>query len=557
MRGLLVLLMAVGALLLVSMMYVTASMGGSHNQTDLLIEQMGRLYGSQRRIEKELQSISSKLDELTHHPLDYPTAAAALGTPAGKQADVLVDNGRVSVHAQPQNCPNRRPFHALLTAQSSPYQQWQARIMYFHWKKQAAAAGPCGEMGGFTRLCATEGGKPDGLENEIPTVFTKQLSQEIIASHFHFGVLNRPESVRQLFESKELMSHITSDYVLVLETDHVLMQPIPNLATETMPAAYDFGYMHAHVGQNRIIRKYWPEGDASQLDPVGPSPLLIHVDQLRKITPRWLDFSMGLRSNDDAESVIQGWVQEMWGYSIAAASLGIKHKVVKSFQVEYGSLTPHVPEEFTNLAYIFHYTYGIEYTMEGKPQGINQIGEWSLDKRHYGNDHPPRNLQLPPKGANAAAFWLTKAWNEASAGIANWPDSHSMGTIGWRRNKPSTAEVAASPLASRVSGTRWTWGGVDGFEFRPGGELVTPWGNGVWGIVAKSDSANTPSDARAAQISACTDCLFADFANANHNLRFSWDQTPPTFKSVRVGDLETVMGTWLSGGSEAGASKLF
>jgi hypothetical protein len=79
------------------------------------------------------------------------------------------------------------------------------------------------------------------------------------------------------------MAKITSEYVLILETDHVLMQPIPNLASETQPAAYEFGYMHAHSGQNRIIRKYWPEGDASRLDPVGPSPLLIHTAQLRKV----------------------------------------------------------------------------------------------------------------------------------------------------------------------------------------------------------------------------------------------------------------------------------
>jgi len=64
-------------------------------------------------------------------------------------------------------------------------------------------------------------------------------------------VLNRPESFRQLFASEELLSAITSDYVLILETDHVLMQPIPNLASETKPAAYDFGYMH--VRQSHIL----------------------------------------------------------------------------------------------------------------------------------------------------------------------------------------------------------------------------------------------------------------------------------------------------------------
>ena len=121
---------------------------------------------------------------------------------------------------------------------------------------------------------------------------------------------------------------------MILETDHVLMQPIPNLATESTPAAFVFGYMHAHSGQNAIIKKYWPEGDASQLDPVGPSPLQIHIDTLATFNQRWLDFSMGLRSNGDAERVMQGWVQEMWGYSIAAASVGIKHRLVRDFQVE-------------------------------------------------------------------------------------------------------------------------------------------------------------------------------------------------------------------------------
>ena len=41
---------------------------------------------------------------------------------------------------------------------------------------------------------------------------------------------------------------------------------------------------------------------------------------------------LGLRSNGDAEKVIQGWVQEMWGYSIAAASHGIVHSVHRDFQ---------------------------------------------------------------------------------------------------------------------------------------------------------------------------------------------------------------------------------
>ena len=82
------------------------------------------------------------------------------------------------------------------------YQQWQARIAYHHWKKQAAAGGKCTDMVAFHRLCATKGGEPDGLEKEIPTIFTVQLSDEVISSHFGFGVLNRPNSVKQLLTSQ-------------------------------------------------------------------------------------------------------------------------------------------------------------------------------------------------------------------------------------------------------------------------------------------------------------------------------------------------------------------
>ena len=124
--------------------------------------------------------------------------------------------------------------------------------MYFHWQKQKAKQGRCGEMGGFTRLCATKGGQPDGLEREIPSLFTTQLPDEVLAKHFHFGVLNRPHSIKTLLETPRMLEQITSKFVLILETDHVLMKPIPNLATETTPAAFDgFAVRFASVSRIR------------------------------------------------------------------------------------------------------------------------------------------------------------------------------------------------------------------------------------------------------------------------------------------------------------------
>jgi len=431
----------------------SASSAGLERSIASLVQQ-------QRRVETRLEALASGLAKLKLPPRSRPPQVEAT-QPALTEAGVAAEAAEVTAPvvqaeaaAEPADaeCPERHPFHALLTAQSSYYQQWQARIMYHHWLKQRALQGRCGDMGGFTRLCATKGGKPDGLEGEIPSLFVPQLPDEVIAAHFHFGVLNRPHSVKLLLESPEMLRQITSRFVLILETDHVLMRPIPNLATPSTPAAFVFGYMHGHASQDAIVRRYWPEGSGAQLDPVGPSPLLIHLDQLRALTPRWLNFSFGLRSNSDAERVMQGWVQEMWGYSIAAASVGIKHRLVRDFQVEHGS-NARPAEDFDQHSYIFHYTYGIEYTMAGRPQGVNQIGEWSLDKRHYGGDYPPRNLQPPPTGANAAARWLLGAWNEASAAIPTWPVSKSMGTVGWRRNRISAAELAASAAARAAQAT--------------------------------------------------------------------------------------------------------
>ena len=109
-------------------------------------------------------------------------------------------------------CPaGRRPYHTLLTAQGSVYNQWQARIMYHHWQKQRAADGPCTEMSNFTRLCPSPRGEPDGVEKYIPTIYVEQLTTEVLAKYGHFGVLNRPHSVMEFFKNPALRARITEE----------------------------------------------------------------------------------------------------------------------------------------------------------------------------------------------------------------------------------------------------------------------------------------------------------------------------------------------------------
>jgi hypothetical protein len=90
-------------------------------------------------------------------------------------------------------CPaGRRPYHTILTAQNSLYQQWQTKIFYYHFRRVQREGGRCGEMTGFTRLLA---GREDELVQVIPTVVIKELGFDKTRG---FPVINRPWTLMQV-----------------------------------------------------------------------------------------------------------------------------------------------------------------------------------------------------------------------------------------------------------------------------------------------------------------------------------------------------------------------
>ena len=109
------------------------------------------------------------------------------------------------------------------------------------------------------------------------------------------------------------------------------MKPLRNLATEQTPVAFGFGYMHCSPGHQGVIEKHSPGTSWRDVQNVGPSPLLVHKPMLRRLTPPWYNISLTLKRDPSADKRF-GWVLEMWGYSIATASLGIKHRVLNTFQ---------------------------------------------------------------------------------------------------------------------------------------------------------------------------------------------------------------------------------
>jgi len=92
------------------------------------------------------------------------------------------------------------------------------------------------EMGGYTRIVDT--GEPDDLMQEIPTFLARPLSKKVV-DYTGYELLNRAYGLLQWAQSVD----IEEEYVVIEESDHVYLRPVPNLMLgQNMAGAY-YGYM--------------------------------------------------------------------------------------------------------------------------------------------------------------------------------------------------------------------------------------------------------------------------------------------------------------------------
>ena len=234
----------------------------------------------------------------------------------------------------------------------------------------------------------------------------------------------------QFLQKPEWAERVTEDYVYIAETDHLLLKDIPNRATPALNVAFFFPYMSpVPLDQAAVVKRYY-DGNHLDVQPVGPSPAIMHVSSLRKLAPLWYDLSVKLKADRQADAAF-GWVLEMWGYSIACARLGIKHFVWQQLQTEPSS-TWHQNVSAED-PFIYHYTFGVEYSRDGIPV-VGAVGEWSLDKRHYFGAAPPTNLSPPPRCARECAWVWWHMFNEATTALkerGQWPEKTGSDTANY------------------------------------------------------------------------------------------------------------------------------
>ncbi|KAG4962023.1 hypothetical protein AAZX31_14G034100 [Glycine max] len=293
-------------------------------------------------------------------------------------------------------------FHVALTATDSPYSQWQCRIMYYWYKKVKDMPGS--DMGKLTRILHS--GRPDQLMDEIPTFVVHPLPRGLDKGYV---VLNRPWAFVQWLEKAD----IEEEYILMAEPDHIFVNPLPNLAHGTLPAAFPFFYMNSYENVD-IIRKFYPEekGPVTDVEPIGNSPVIIKKSLMEEIAPTWVNISLRMKNDPETDETF-GWVLEMYAYAVTSALHGVEHNLRKDFMLQ-----PPWDENVENK-FIIHYTYGCDYNMKGELT-YGKIGEWRFDKRYHLLGPPPKNLPLPPPGVPETVVQLVKMVNEATANIPEW-----------------------------------------------------------------------------------------------------------------------------------------
>jgi hydroxyproline O-arabinosyltransferase len=117
---------------------------------------------------------------------------------------------------------------------------------------------------------------------------------------------------------------------------------------------------------------------------------------------------------------------EMYAFTISLYNHGIGPV---SLHLELAAQPPWDTEmELNGIPYyILHYTYGMDYTLEGEFTP-GKIGMWRFDKRTYQYRPPPRHLSNPPgRMKNDLVRFLINAINEVTNAIPGWDEYEKTG----------------------------------------------------------------------------------------------------------------------------------
>ena len=245
---------------------------------------------------------------------------------------------------------------------------------------------------GFTRILHRT--KPDELMDEIPTFRADPIQPEC-DEYCVYPVSDRANAVHQFFDAAEKRpSMIKAPWLYMIESDYIFMKPLelppPTVrptASERRAWGFPFDYITPHMFPNEM-KMIWGEGDPNTIPSTGPAPILMRVEDWKRITPEWERLAAFIEGNKHLVETL-GWVREMYGFSIALRKNNIVVDLAPKGQNKFISELP--VEDALGAAHAYHYTLCAIYkTIDGDED------VWKFDKRFHTEAEEARRMGLHP-----------------------------------------------------------------------------------------------------------------------------------------------------------------
>jgi hypothetical protein len=181
--------------------------------------------------------------------------------------------------------------------------------------------------------------------------------------------------------------------ILIVDPDSVFVHQVFDPGPMSAGDAYseEHEYMCPDIPSNRTVldRHCRPEL-LPRIQPVGIY-ILITRSTLFELAQRWLQKSTEIAADTVCREALRGtgWLSEMWGYAIAAAELGIHHKL-RDFSQTTGSNSLQNP--------ITHYCYPLMRKHDGPWETDTQKPFWWSKWQYRPWDDPPDSTDTTLEG---------------------------------------------------------------------------------------------------------------------------------------------------------------
>jgi hypothetical protein len=270
-------------------------------------------------------------------------------------------------------------FHTIFNCEDKAYQYWQSELLAFSYRK-------ANQPGPLTQLlsCDIEP-KYKFTENMFKA---KSFSKHPLTKD-DYCAYNKPAAIVQWLEQQKPQQK----NIMIIDPDCVFLGPITREIKRGQAIGQLYSYMWANGPCGHLVKRHCRKNQ-DLVAPVG-IPIIIHRDDLKLVAPRWLEVTQQIR--DDFISRQVGWIVEMWGYTIAAAEMGIRHDLQR--------ICVFTVENDTNASLI-HYCCPSENEKEGFFWAKGSYRPWL----------PP---EMPPPGTVKAAVALAELLKEAAEYYGN------------------------------------------------------------------------------------------------------------------------------------------